>query len=95
MTRYRSFKGLLPYFYGIRGVYFMYRGSTSDPQVYYKGKVVDYYDVETPVWEEYKEICRESGVPADEGEPFARFVRSRADEVKEIITVTGKLYECL
>jgi alkanesulfonate monooxygenase SsuD/methylene tetrahydromethanopterin reductase-like flavin-dependent oxidoreductase (luciferase family) len=43
------------WFYGIVGIKFIYHGDWNDPEVEYKGRRYDYYDLEDALWDEYKE----------------------------------------
>lgn len=45
-----------PLFYGIEGVYFIYHNEWADPEIEYKGKRYNYYDLEDmliSMWQEY------------------------------------------
>jgi len=75
------------YFYGIYGIHFIWNGNAADSHLRYKGKTVNYYNVENTLWERYKEEF-----PNDKWEDlmtddarWKRWVKSHSSEVKEII----------
>ena len=69
------------WFYGIQGIEFVWHGEWSDPTLIYKGREFNYYDIETPMWEIYKEDCEEAGTNADEDE-FAVWMQENGDYVR-------------
>lgn len=48
------------YFYGIRGIEFIWHGAWADPELIWHGKSFNYYDVETPLWHVYAEECSDA-----------------------------------
>lgn len=68
------------YYRGIRGVYMIWYGEWSDPEISYKGKVVNYYDVEDTIWEEYKEERS-----TDDASEFTKYCQKHAAEIKQLI----------
>lgn len=46
------------YFYGIRGIEFIYHGDWADPELVWHGRSFNYYDIEMPLWEAYTEESR-------------------------------------
>ena len=68
------------YFYGIRGIRFIWHGTNADPELSYLGHVVNYYAVEDYFWSLFKEEF----VNADE-DRFEGFIRSMAKDVKQYI----------
>ena len=43
------------YFYGIYGIRYIWHGSWADPEIIWHNKSFNYYDLETPLYEIYKE----------------------------------------
>ena len=71
------------YFYGIYGIHFIWNGDTADSLVRYKGKTVNYYDVETTMWERY---CEEFGLTdVKDDVHWQQWVKKNARQVKEVI----------
>ena len=69
------------YYRGIRGIEFIWHGETSDSELSYQGKVVNYYDVEDTIWQEYKE----NGHDSDDEEEFTKYCQSHEAEIKQLI----------
>ena len=69
------------YYRGIRGIEFIWHGETPDPELSYQGKVVNYYDVEDTIWQEYKE----DGHNPDDEEEFAKYCQNHEAEIKQLI----------
>ena len=69
------------YYRGIKGIEFIWHGSTPDPELSYQGKVVNYYDVENTIWEEYKE----DGHDPDDEEKFTQYCQRHEAEIKQLI----------
>lgn len=69
-------------FYGVPGIKFIWHGATEDPEVEYKGIRFDYYDLEDPLWDEYKSEMEEEGKKADMSE-FDKWVYDNKDLVYE------------
>jgi hypothetical protein len=72
------------YFYGIRGIEFIWHGEWSDPELIWRGKSFNYYDVELPLWSEYRDECSENGTPADEN-AFPAWVKKNAYLAREYL----------
>ena len=85
------------WFYGIEGLEFVWNGEWSDPYVICDGKALDYYDVETPMWEIYREECEENGLEA-EVNGFCEWMRANQDVVRDFVgdLIDGHcyLFEC-
>lgn len=77
----------IDYYRGIRGVQFIWHGSTSDPELSYRGKVVNYWDVEDTIWQEYKEDMQIKGLVVYDGDDdaFNKYCQQRAADIKELI----------
>lgn len=72
------------YFYGIYGIKFIYHGEWCDPELIWHGKSFNYYDIEAPLWECYREECTENGItPTDDA--FAAWVKNNAYMVREYL----------
>ena len=69
-------------FYGVPGIKYISRGEWGDPEVEYKGIRFDYYDLEGPLWDEYKSEMEEEGKKADMSE-FDGWVYDNKDLVYE------------
>ena len=69
------------YYRGIRDIEFIWHGATPDPELSYQGKVVNYYDVEDTIWQEYKE----DGHDSDDEEEFTKYYQSHETEIKQLI----------
>ena len=69
------------YYRGIRDIEFIWHGATPDPELLYQGKVVNYYDVEDTIWQEYKE----DGHDSDDEEEFTKYCQSHEEEIKQLI----------
>ena len=72
-------------FYGIEGVKFIGHGEWSDPEVEYAGARFNYYDLESPLFEEYSEKCKEEGKDpdADFASGFSDYLAENTDKVYE------------
>ena len=74
----------LPYWYGIKPIRFIWRGSWADPDICYNRMVVNSHVVEDSMYERYCEDCREGNLEiTDDG--FAEFMRNNKDEIVELI----------
>ena len=69
------------YYRGIKGIEFIWHGATPDPELSYQGKVVNYYDVENTIWEEYKG----DGYDPDDEEEFTHYCQRQEAEIKQLI----------
>lgn len=69
------------YYRGIKGVYMIWHGEWKDPELSYNGMVVNYYDVENTIWEEYKE----DGYDSDDEEEFTKYCQNHEAEIKQLI----------
>ena len=69
------------YYRGIRGVYMIWHGEWADPEISYKGMVVNYYAVEDTIWEEYK-----TERSTDDASGFTKYCQKHAAEIKQLIT---------
>lgn len=74
------------YFRGVRGIHFIWHGSQADPELSYKGKVVNYYAVEDTIWEEYKEDRKIKGLlVVDDDVEFNKYCQQHAADIKQLI----------
>jgi hypothetical protein len=71
-------------FYGIYGINFVDDGAWSDPELVWHGKSFNYYDVENPLWEDYKEECTEENREPNTDE-FAVWVKKNAYMAREYL----------
>ena len=76
----------MEYFRGIRGIRFIWHGTNADPELSYRGKTVNYWDVENTLWEEYKEDRQEKGllIPDDQ-ELFDKYCQEHSADIKQLI----------
>ena len=72
------------YFYGIYGIRMIWHGEWSDPELLWHGKSFNYYDVETPLWHEYKEVCEICGTKPNEND-FEKWVKINAHRAREYL----------
>ena len=49
------------WFYGIRGIEFVWHGTQSDPELIWHKRSFNYYDLENTLWSYYREECSENG----------------------------------
>lgn len=62
------------YFYGIKPLRFIDHGEWADPEVRVGNRVCNYYDLEDPMWEDFKQESKEHGkVYKDEQERMNAF----------------------
>ena len=74
------------YYRGIRGIHLIWHGEWADPELSYKGKVVNYYAVEDTIWEEYKEDRKTKGLlVVDDASEFSKYCQQHAAEIKQLI----------
>ena len=74
------------YYRGIRGVNLIWHGEWADPELSYKGKVVNYYAVEDTIWDEYKDERHAKGVKTpDDDNAFTKYCQQHAADVKQLI----------
>ena len=69
------------YYRGIRDIEFIWHGPSSDPELSYNGMVVNFYDVEDTIWQEYKE----DGYDPDDEEEFTKYCQNHEAEIKQLI----------
>lgn len=70
------------YWYGVRGVRFIWHGAWNDPELSYKGITLNYTDVEDYFWSVFKE--ENPGMSGKElDENFPAWLRKNAWEVKQ------------
>ena len=72
------------WFYRIYGIEFIYHGDWSDPELIWHKKSFNYYDVETPLRECYRDECRENGTRPDD-EHFSMWVKNNAYIAREYL----------
>lgn len=72
------------YFYGIYGMQLISHGAWCDPEIVWHGKSFNYYDVETPLWEDFREERTEYGLPVDEN-IFETWVKKNAHLAREYL----------
>lgn len=86
------------YWLGIRGVYMIWHGQWSDPELKYKNHICNYYDIEDSMFQFMKERIADG---EDWGDPnndkdFADFCRAHADYIKsDIIDFSEAMNESL
>ena len=74
-----------PLYCNVPDVYFVTRGTWSDPEVMYKDKLFNLpVDVEESLWNNYESYCEENGIKASEN-GFAEYIESNHDEVYGVL----------
>ena len=71
-------------FYGIYGINLIWHGEWADPELIWHGHSFNYYDVETPLWHEYKETCVICGTQPNEDD-FKFWVKRNAHLAREYL----------
>lgn len=72
------------WFYGIYGIRYIDHGAWYDPELIWRGRSFNYYDVEMPLWEVYREECSENGTTPDEN-VFPAWVKKNAYLAREYL----------
>ena len=67
------------YFYGIYGIRFICHGEWANPELIWHGHTFDYYDVETPLYETFREEC-------DDDDMFPVWVKQHASLVRDVLS---------
>lgn len=80
-----------PNWYGIKDIGFISHGAWSDPEIEYKGRVLNSIIVENTMWERYNEECEADGVTPDEDD-FALYMESHPEDVYELIEIALEDY---
>lgn len=78
------------YFYGIYGIEFIWHGQWSDPELIWHKKSFNYYDVETPLYEYYRQECDENGTKPNDDD-FSTWIKKNAYLARECLQ---NLLEC-
>ena len=71
-------------FYGIYGINLIWHGEWADPELVWHGKSFNYYDLETPLWHDYKDVCEICGTQPKEDD-FAVWVKKNAHMAREYL----------
>jgi len=71
-------------FYGLDGIEFIWHGEWADPEVEYEGRRFNYYDLEDPLWEIFREERETECQPVNEDE-FPGWVRQNRALAIEIL----------
>lgn len=75
------------YYRGIKDIEFIWHGASSDPEISYNGMVVNYYDVDDTIWEDYKEDRYTKALEnPDDEEEFTKYCQRHEEEIKQLIT---------
>lgn len=76
----------------VPGVKMIWHGAWNDPELQYKDRVVNYYDVENALWDEFKDDCDERGVKADakDDAEFNKYCKEHASEIYMLIESLSK-----
>lgn len=77
-------------FYGIKGIFFIWHGPYSDPEVEYRGIRFNYWDLEEELWNTYKDEMKSKGSSIDTvcpstHETFADWVLQHEEIAKDIL----------
>lgn len=74
------------YYRGINDIEFIWHGTTADPELFYNGMTVNYYDVEDTIWEEYMEDRYTKALEnPDDEEEFTGYCQRHAADIKQLI----------
>ena len=74
----------LPDWYGIPNVKFIWHSGWVDPELYYKGHVINSTIIEDSMWSEYREFCEEHDVE-ENYEGFDLFMEDNVDSVYDYL----------
>lgn len=76
-----------PDWYGIEGIGFIWHNSWADPELEYKGKIVNSYIVEDTMWERWIYDDDDNLIPERENDEdgFGNFMRENAEGVYELL----------
>lgn len=74
-----------PNWYGIEDIGFIWRGEWADPEIEYKGKVLDSIIIENTMWERYNIECKEKGIECNEDYFDNHYMKEHSDEIYELI----------
>lgn len=80
-----------PNWYGIKDIGFIWHGSWADPEIEYKGRVLNSTIVEDTMWERYHEDCEIDGEKPS-AELFAYYMRVNQSDVYELIEIALEDY---
>ena len=69
-------------FYGIEDINFIWHGAWNDPEIEYKGHLINYYTIETSLYEIFLDELRNE---TNEGMNFTEWVYANKDLVYEEI----------
>lgn len=72
------------FFYGIRGIHFIWHGAYSDPEIIWHNHSFNYYDLEDTLWCIYREECEEIGANAD-SDAFPAWVKDHAATARDVL----------
>lgn len=70
------------WFYGIYGMEFIWHNEWCDPEVIWHRHRFNYFDIEDPLWDYYREECEEKGMSADV-DAFDGWVKAHAYLARE------------
>ena len=75
--------------YGIPEILFIYHNEWVDPEIEYKGYVLNVHDIEDEMWYWFEEFCDSSdgkqlGMRHSNYDDFAWFMKTNEDDVKEL-----------
>lgn len=75
-----------PNWYGIEDIGFIWHGAWADPEIEYKGRVVNSVIIEDSMWENFRDECHEQGKRADDCmDEFDEYMKEHASDVYELI----------
>lgn len=72
------------WFYGVRGIHFIWHGEYSDPEVMWHNHYFDYFDLEDTLWCIYREECEREGKLPD-ANAFPEWVRAHVATARDIL----------
>ena len=73
-----------PNWYGIEDIGFIWHGEWADPEIEYKGHIINSHIIEDTMWERFKEECEELGISAN-AFYFDTYMGEQAEDVYELL----------
>lgn len=65
---------------------FIWNGEWNDPQLEYKGEVINSHVIEDTLWDRFNDYAEEEGLEANE-ENFTVYCNNNQDDIKELFEI--------
>ena len=65
---------------------FIWRGNYNDPQLKYKGNIINMHIIEDTMWDRFNEYAEEEGLKANE-ENFTTYCLNNQDDIEELLEI--------